>query len=702
MEVDERYKILFEPVKIGPVVTPNRFYQVPHCNGMGFRDVSGMVALRAIKAEGGWGVVCTEQVEIHHTSEIAPYIELRIWDDKDLPVLSRITNAVHIHGALAGIELAYNGMNGPNLYSREVPLGPSDLPTVTFSNDPVQARAMTKRDITNLRRWHRNAALRSKAAGFDIVYVYGAHGLGAPQHFLSRRYNQRTDEYGGSLKNRARLLIELIEDTKDAVGDTCAVACRIGVDELIGEEGIHREEMLELFSEIGELPDLWDLTLCSWDIDSRTSRFGEEGHQEPFVSGFKQLTSKPVVGVGRFTSPDAMVSQIRRGVLDLIGAARPSIADPFLPKKIAEDRLEDIRECIGCNICVSGDMTMSPIRCTQNPTMGEEWRKRWHPEKIHAKGKSESVLIVGGGPAGLECARALGRRGYQVTLAEKNKELGGRVTQESRLPGLAAWNRVLDYRLGQIRQMENVEIFLGSDVTVDDILEFGSEHVVLATGSKWRRDGVGRYHLTPQIFPEKMIFTPDDIFAGRLPIGKVVIYDDDHFYLGGVLAEHCRKNDCEVTLVTPAALVSSWTVHTLEQEMIEADLLKKGIRILTRHVVQSGKNLIPENELYIVHIYTGEVTILDCDALVLVTARLPTSELESGLEEVRNSWADAGIISVTRIGDALAPATIAAAVYSGHRYARELDEEIDPDAVPFERELTEIAAEPDWNTFWQE
>ena len=145
-------------------------------------------------------------------------------------------------------------------------------------------------------------------------------------------------------------------------------------------------------------------------------------YQEPFVTGFKQLTSKPVVGVGRFTSPDAMVSQIRRGVLDLIGAARPSIADPFLPKKIAEDRLEDIRECIGCNICVSGDMTMSPVRCTQNPTMGEEWRKRWHPEKIHAKGKSQSVLIVGGGPSGLECARALGRRGYQVTLAEKNKE----------------------------------------------------------------------------------------------------------------------------------------------------------------------------------------------------------------------------------------------------------------------------------------
>ena len=264
--------------------------------------------------------------------------------------------------------------------------------------------------------------------------------------------------------------MELIEDTKEAVGNTCTVACRIGVDELIGKEGIHREEMLELFNEIADLPDLWDLTLCNWEYDSRTSRFGDEGHEEPFVKGFKELTKKPVVGVGRFTSPDMMVSQISRGILDLIGAARPSIADPFLPKKIKEDRIDDIRECIGCNICVSGDMTMSPIRCTQNPTMGEEWRRQWHPEKIKSKGPSKNVLIVGGGPAGLECARALGQRGYCVTLAEKNKERG-RVSQESLLPGLSEWNRVRDYRIWQIRQMENVETYLASEVTVDDILE---------------------------------------------------------------------------------------------------------------------------------------------------------------------------------------------------------------------------------------
>ena len=297
-------------------------------------------------------MVCTEQVEIHPTSEITPFIELRLWDDQDIPGLARMSEAIHRHGALAGIELAYNGMNGPNLYSREVPMGPSHLPIATFTADPVQARAMDKEDIADLRRWHRQAALRAQSAGFDIVYVYAAHGFGTLQHFLSRRYNTRSDEYGGSLVNRVRLLREIIEDTKEAVGERCAVAVRVTVDELIGPAGVHKEEMAEIIGLLAELPDLWDFVLGGWDNDSQTSRFSEEGNQEPYIAGLKSLTSKPVVGVGRFTSPDAMVRQIRKGLLDLIGAARPSIADPFLPRKIEEGRIEDIRECIGCNICI--------------------------------------------------------------------------------------------------------------------------------------------------------------------------------------------------------------------------------------------------------------------------------------------------------------------------------------------------------------
>src|SRR5215813_14413954 len=166
MPRDSRYDVLFEPVKIGPLTTKNRFYQVPHCNGMGYRDVTALATMRGIKAEGGWGVVCTEQVEIHPTSEITPFIELRLWDDADIPALVRMSEAIHRHGALAGIQLAYSGINGPNLYTKEVPRGPTALPIRTFTNDPVQARAMDKEDIRDLIRWHGNAFKRAKIAGF--------------------------------------------------------------------------------------------------------------------------------------------------------------------------------------------------------------------------------------------------------------------------------------------------------------------------------------------------------------------------------------------------------------------------------------------------------------------------------------------------------------------------------------------------------
>ena len=162
---DPKYDILFEPVPIGPLMAKNRFFQVPHCNGMGYRDPVACAEMRAVKTQGGWAVVCTEEAEIHYTSEVTPYVEARIWDDSDIPALARMTERVHDCGALAGIELAYNGLDGSNLHSRVVPQAPSALPVISGSTHPVQARAMTKRDIANLRRWHRRAVDRSLRAG---------------------------------------------------------------------------------------------------------------------------------------------------------------------------------------------------------------------------------------------------------------------------------------------------------------------------------------------------------------------------------------------------------------------------------------------------------------------------------------------------------------------------------------------------------
>lgn len=699
MPRDPRYDILFEPVRIGPVTSRNRFYQVPHCNGLGHVYPNGEARQRGLKAEGGWGVVSTQEVEIHPSSEWSPYIEGRLWDKGDMKRLQRMVEAVHQHNSLAAIEITHNGHASGNFYSRLPAMGVSGI--MFDGYEPTQAYAMTRRDITNVRRWHRKAALRARDIGFDIIYVYAAHDLALPFHFISKRRNQRTDEYGGSLENRVRLLRELLEDSKDAVGDRCGIAVRFTVDELAGEDGITAQhEGREVVHMLAELPDLWDVNISDWGNDSASARFSEEGFQEPYTAFVKQVTGKPVVGVGRFTSPQTMVSQIKRGILDLIGAARPSIADPFLPNKIANGREADIRECIGCNICVSGDMTVQPIRCTQNPTVGEEYRRDWHPEKIAAAGSDASFLIVGSGPAGLEAAMSLGQRGYRVALAEADKQLGGRVTRESKLPGLSSWKRVVDYREGQLQQLPNVHIYRQSCLTAEQILDLAKQlqvgHVVLANGASWVRDGVGRTHRKPVKHDGSVRFlTPDDIMRDEMDDendirGKVIIYDDDHYYMGGVIAEklvaRAMATDTQVTLVTPAAEVSIWTRNTLEQPRIEQQLRKLGVTLIEKHQLIE----VRDQQVVLQHINSQQTHTVHSTAIVLVTARQAHESLYFQLHAQADEWQSAGLQSVSRIGDCLAPSTIAAAVYAGHRFAREFDCEVDVDAVPFKREYVEI------------
>jgi len=687
MARDPKYDILFEQVKIGPLTAKNRFYQVPHCNGGGYRDPSAVAEMRGIKAQGGWGVIFTEQCEMHHSSEITPFIELRLWEDKDIPMLAKMSGRMKEFGALSGIQLAYSGINGPNLYSKEVPLAPSALPIRTFTNDPIQARAMDKQDIKNLRRWFVNAFKRCKEAEFDLVCLYGAHGFGIFQHFLSRMTNHRTDEYGGSLENRARFVREVVEDAHNTIGDKMAITLRLSLEELTGDLGFANSELRDFVEMHADLPDLWDFAHGAWEDCSGPSRFKEEAAQQDLVAGIKALTSKPVVGVGRFTSPDVMVSQIKKGLLDFIGCARPSIADPFLPLKIEQGRIEDIRECIGCNICVTGDMTMSVSRCTQNPTFMEEWRKGWHPEKMNPKGVSQTVLVIGSGPAGLEAARALGARGYDVALAEAGNGLGGRVTLEAQLPGLAAWGRVRDYRTYQISQMPNVIPYFDSHLSAQDVLDFGFQNVAIATGAQWRRDGVARQHVVAMPIDRGMkIYTPDDLMAGDVPLGDVLLYDDDHYYMGGVLAELLVQKGAKVTLVTPSAYVSDWTNNTLEQATIHRRLAGMGVRI----VLNRGVSLIAKDHVMTNCVYTGDLTPEVADAVVMVASRLSSDGLWQALQQRQNEWADAGILSVKLIGDAAAPGPIAWATYAGHRFARELDMPDIGDAVPFRREIAAL------------
>ena len=679
------YSILFEPVKIGPVTARNRFFQVPHCNGMGHVRPQAEAAMRGMKAEGGWAVVCNQETEIHPTSDLSPFAENRLWDARDIPALRLMTDTVHDKGSLAAIELVHNGNHTQNLLSRAPVLAPSDMSL--DHPHPKQARAMDKSDIRNFRRWHRDAAVRSRDAGFDVVYVYAGHNMSLAQHFLLPHMNERTDEYGGSLENRLRLTRELLEDTREAVGDTCAVAFRFAVDEMLGGDGMQAaEEGRAVVEMLAELPDLWDVNVASWANDSITSRFQpQDGYQNDYISFVKSKTTKPVVGVGRLTSPDMMVSMVRKGIVDFIGAARPSIADPFLPQKIEQGRVDEIRECIGCNICVMADSVGAPIRCTQNPTMGEEWRRGWHPEKIAPKGKQKETLVLGAGPAGLECAMQLAKRGYQVTLAEASDSLGGRVLAESHLPGLSAWGRVADHRTHDLRQRANVQIFTQSHLGSQEVLELGIPNVFIATGAKWRRDGRGRstQRKPAKVDADAAIFTPDDIMGVNMPpMGGVTIYDDDHAYIAGVIAEKLAQDGYDVTFVTPESLVSTFTTLTLEQHRIQARLLELRVTIICNHTLTS----VASDHLGIACGFTGRQQRVAGNSAVLVTERIRETAVYDGL-------IGKGLTTLELIGDAAGPALIADAVFGGHMAARNFErspEDVDSDW--FRREMTSLVA----------
>lgn len=649
--MDSRFELLFEPVKIGPVVAPNRFYQVPHCTGMGYALPETLAAMREVKAEGGWGVVNTEYCSIHPSSDDMPYPSASLWDNEDTRNMARMTELVHRHGSLAGVELWHGGARSANLHSRIAPLSNDSVPT---ANAPWQTRRMDREDLKDFRRWHRDAAIRAREADFDIVYAYAAHNYLLAQ-YLDADLAGSAGGSGGT-SGGADLLFEVLQDMRTAIGDRCAIALRIDV--AIQEK---REARNELLCRLAPLVDLFDVTVPEYAHEMGASRFYKEGSLEEHVAHVRAITGKPVVSVGRFTSPETMLSQIRRGVLDLIGAARPSIADPYLPNKIREGRFEDIRECIGCNICYAHDALGVPIRCTQNPTMGEEWRRGWHPEKVTRSDDEGPVLIIGGGPAGLEAAVTLGRRGVQVMLAEATRVLGGRIDLETRLPGLAEWGRVRDWRVGQLEKLDNVQVFRESEMDAPSVAELGIDHVMVATGSLWRVDGKGRsFPAGIASYANPVTRSVEDAIRSDYDAGRAVIFDDDHYYVATALAEMLARAGHQVLLVTSQGRAGNWSAHTAEQYSVQKRLLSLGVEIRTNSVVAGLGDQSAEIEC----IYSHVRQRVDCELFVPVTSRQPRDQL----------WRDLGPLGLRtlhRIGDCSAPGIIAQAVYDGHRHAQE-------------------------------
>ena len=684
--MDPNHEILFEPVRIGPKTLRNRFYQVPHCSGFGTEKPWTQAAHRGVKAEGGWAAVSTEYAPFSPDSDEAPLIAARFWDEDDMRALRLMTDAAHEHGALAGLELYHGGAHTANNQTRVPAVAPSQLASDLEAH--VVPKEMEAGDIERVQRAWAEGAVRGRDCGFDIVYVYGAHAY-LPMQFLSPFYNRRTDGYGGALKDRARFWLETLEAVRDAVGTDCAIATRIAVDAL-GPAGIHLDEALEFVNLADDLVDLWDVNVGSialWSKDSGTSRYFEEGYQLEWTGGIREATAKPIVGVGRLTSPDRMASILRSGAWDLIGAARPSIADPFLPKKIAEGRTDEIRECTGSNVCIMKVDGFGHLGCIQNATAGEEHRRGWHPERFSVASNAEkSVLVVGAGPAGMECAVTLGRRGFDaVHLVEASDEIGGRMRWVRRLPTLGDWGRIVDHRRVMLSKLRNVEVVTGRRLSAEDVRDYGAQIVIVATGSRWSGEGVQSSTHEPidgasASLPHVLV--PEQVMEGKRPAGsRVVVYDAEGYFVGSGIAELLAKEGFAVDLVTSLDVVSPISDLTLEGPMLRQHLHGAGVtmhRGVTILAIEPGR-VSGEDEF-------EEPWATDTDGVVLVTQQVSDDALYRELVGDRSALDAAGIESVYRIGDCVAPRMISEAIFDGHRMAREIDGPDPAVALAFDRE----------------
>ena len=272
----------------------------------------------------------------------------------------------------------------------------------------------------------------------------------------------------------------------------------------------------------------------------------------------------------------------------------------------------------------------------------------------------------------MECALTLGRRGYEVALAEAGTVFGGRVARERLLPGLAAWGRVADHRELQLGRLPNVEVYLDSPLTIEHVLEFGAPRVVVATGAVWRRDGTGRQRLHPaEGWDQPHVYSADDVIDGAEIPGPVVIYDDDHYYIGSVLAELLSTAGRDVSIVTPAGEAATWTRFTLEWPHVQAQLARRGTVVTGLHTIAA----VGADNVVARHLFTGKETAFPCASVVMVAGRTPRDELRVALSEAGEALGDAGIRMVDPIGDCVVPGAIVQAVFDGHRYARDLDHE---------------------------
>jgi 2,4-dienoyl-CoA reductase-like NADH-dependent reductase (Old Yellow Enzyme family) len=661
----QQFKYLFTPIKIGPFTVKNRIMVSPHgplMNELGL-PTEEYIHYEIEKAKGGAGWVSmslgyTMPRDTWFMRQVGGHFDRHIWawQKEIIPGMKKIADGIHEYGARCSFQIYSIDLGNKR--------GPSLIPDANFADQ--MWKPLTKEDIKEYLDYHRICCENVMAAGFDGIDVHNHSGVVAD--FLSGVINRRTDEYGGSLKNRARLLMETIDVTRKVVGKNKTVGYTLTVDDLL-PGSIVPEEARELAKMLDEEKKV-DYLICGIGRETQSMHmyFGPHylppAYQMYAVEQIKEVVKHtPIIAVGRINDPMLAESLIAEGKCDIVAMARPLIADPELPNKAREGRLEDIRPCQGCNQnCVKYMMDGQPIRCVVNATIGME-QAGWGIGGLKKAATKKKIVVVGGGPAGMEAARVAALRGHDVTLYERAKELGGQALLAEKLPGREEMGGLIRWQKIQLPKA-GVKIVAGTEVTSQMILNMRPrpDVVIIATGAEWMRNGLtGMSCMEVVGWQQDNVFTAEEVVAGKAKIGKkAVIWDGRSDIVPIGVAEILADQGCQVEIIAPypfiggiAQMLDQTWFHTMPR------LLNKGVVLSPQTFIVS----IADKTVSVLNIHTMATReIIDVDTIVLITGKIPRDILYQELE--------GKVKELYKVGDAENPHDMGSANRDGHFVGR--------------------------------